>query len=87
MCVDGGLKGLHVFRFQETIVRGDSKEPLISLASILAKERRDIYMINLAPRLPEYAFEQHKGYGTSDHIKRIKKYGMSPIHRKDFVHL
>ena len=34
---------------------------------------------------PEYGFDAHKGYGTKEHIEAIKKYGLSPIHRKSFT--
>lgn len=33
---------------------------------------------------PEYGFAGHKGYGTAKHIEAIKKYGLTPIHRKTF---
>ena len=33
---------------------------------------------------PEYGFAKHKGYGTKAHIEAIKKYGLTPIHRKSF---
>lgn len=86
LLLDGGLRAAPHFSFQETIVRGDSKEPLIALAAILAKVRRDAYMSRKALAHPEYAFEQHKGYGTAEHLKRIRLHGLSPLHRPSFVH-
>ena len=45
-------------------------------------------MINLLSELskkyPEYGLEKHKGYGTKEHIDAIKKYGLTPLHRKSF---
>ncbi len=83
--LDGLLHAPGIFKFQETIIRGDETEPIISLASIVAKVRRDRYMKRLALRYPNYAFEQHKGYGTKLHYERIEKYGLSEVHRKTFV--
>lgn len=85
--LDGSLQAPQSFESQETIIHGDSKEPLISLASILAKVRRDKYMVNLARRIPEYGFDRHKGYGTAEHMRNLRKYGTSALHRESFIHL
>jgi ribonuclease HII len=42
-------------------------------------------MLELDCKYPHYGFSLHKGYGTAEHIKAIKKYGPSPIHRKTFI--
>ena len=34
---------------------------------------------------PKYAFEIHKGYGTTLHRRRIQKHGPSVLHRKSFM--
>lgn len=68
----------------ECIINGDSIETSISAASILAKVERDEYMIELDKFYPQYFFGKHKGYGTSLHIEMLKKYGISPHHRKSF---
>jgi ribonuclease HII len=70
---------------QETIIRGDATEPIISLASIAAKVSRDRLMKRLGKKHPKYGFEQHKGYGTKLHYKNIKKYGLSDLHRRSFI--
>jgi len=44
------------------IVKGDSKVPVISAASIIAKVARDNEMIALDSEYPGYGFSQHKGY-------------------------
>ncbi|MBQ3110261.1 MAG: ribonuclease HII [Clostridia bacterium] len=67
------------------VVKGDSKSASISAASILAKVTRDRYMLQLAEKYPRYQFEKHKGYGTALHIEMLKKYGVSPVHRKTFI--
>ena len=68
----------------KTIIKGDEKIPVISLASIVAKVTRDRKMKKLHKKYPEYDFTNNKGYGTKKHIKAIKKYGLSPVHRKSF---
>ncbi len=82
--LDGGLRAPDAFRMQKTIIRGDETEPIISVASIVAKFRRDELMKRLARRFPEYGFDAHKGYGTTAHQASIKKHGLSKLHRKTF---
>ena len=67
------------------VVKGDASCADIAAASILAKVSRDRYMLEMAARYPEYAFEQHKGYGTQLHYERLRLYGPSPIHRPSFL--
>ena len=67
------------------VIKGDATSASISAASVLAKVSRDRYMKELAEKYPQYAFEQHKGYGTAQHIEAIRKYGPCPIHRMSFI--
>lgn len=67
------------------IIGGDDKEEAISAASILAKTARDAALVELHVRFPEYAFDQHKGYGTALHLERLKLHGPSPVHRRSFA--
>lgn len=69
----------------EAIVKGDDKVERISAASIIAKTTRDAYMCKIAKLYPQYGFEHHVGYGTAEHIKALKAYGPTPIHRKTFA--
>ena len=46
---------------------------------------RDRLMKKLALKYPLYNFDKHKGYGTKDHIERLKKYGKSEEHRESFI--
>jgi ribonuclease HII len=68
----------------EAIVQGDQKIAAISAASILAKVTRDRLMLLLESRYPGYGFAQHKGYGTSEHLKQLAHLGPSPVHRRTF---
>ena len=69
----------------EAVVKGDDKVEWISAASIIAKTTRDAYMCKMAELYPQYGFEHHVGYGTAEHIKVLKAYGPTPIHRKTFA--
>ena len=83
--LDGGLHAPRMYRNQKTIIRGDEKIMIISLASIAAKVLRDRLMEKLSLQYPQYGLEQHKGYGTKEHFKKIKKHGLSKIHRRSFL--
>ena len=66
------------------IIKGDALSINISCASIIAKVTRDRMIDELAKEYPQYGLEKHKGYGTKEHIDAIKKYGITPLHRKTF---
>lgn len=83
--LDGGIKAPRKFKNQETIIGGDAKVAVIAHASIVAKVTRDRKMKRFSLQFPKYNFHIHKGYGTPRHISKIKKYGLSPIHRRSFV--
>lgn len=84
--LDGLLKAPPEYK-QETIIKGDALEPVISLASIVAKVRRDRLMKRLALQHPQYGFEVHKGYGTLRHRQAIGEFGLCDLHRRSFCHL
>jgi len=69
---------------QESIIKGDAKSFSIASASIVAKVTRDRIMEDYSKLLPEYGFENHKGYGTKKHLEAISIYKSSIIHRKSF---
>ncbi len=70
---------------QLAIIKGDEKSMSIACASIVAKVYRDRMMKAFGEMYPEYAFDKNKGYGSPEHIAAIKKYGLTPIHRRTFV--
>ncbi len=82
--LDGGLKAPPEFVNQETIIRGDAKETIIAIASVVAKVERDLLMLRMHKTYPQYGFDAHVGYGTAKHIAAIKKYGLTLLHRKSF---
>ena len=68
----------------KSIVKGDQKLPSISAASILAKVTRDKMISSLAKNFKDYYWDKNYGYGTKQHLKAIKKLGITTHHRKTF---
>jgi len=68
-----------------TIIQGDSLEPAISAASILAKVTRDRMMCKLHHSFPQYRFDRHKGYPTAEHLTLLAKHGPCVVHRRTFA--
>jgi ribonuclease HII len=68
----------------EAIVGGDSSEPVISAASIIAKVARDREMVELDLKYPGYGLAKHKGYPTKVHIEALQQLGVTDIHRRSF---
>ncbi len=69
----------------EAIVQGDTKVQAISAASILAKVTRDRGLTELHTQYPAYGFDQHKGYGTAQHLEALVRMGPCPAHRRSFA--
>lgn len=68
-----------------TIIHGDSLEPAISAASILAKVTRDRLMTAMHQQYPQYGFDRHKGYPTREHLSRLAEHGPCVLHRRSFA--
>ncbi len=83
--LDGSLRAPAHFKHQETIIKGDEKVPLISIASIIAKVDRDRYMEEMAAVHPGYGFKENKGYGTAAHRKALSEKGPTKLHRRSFL--
>ena len=67
-----------------SVIKGDQKIPSISAASILAKVTRDNLISKLGKKYKGYYWDLNFGYGTKQHLKAIKKLGITVHHRKTF---
>ena len=68
----------------KTFIKGDEKIISIAAASIVAKAARDQFMIKLSKNFPKYKWNKNFGYGTDEHLKSLKKYGITKHHRIKF---
>ena len=68
----------------KSVIKGDQKIPSISAASIIAKVARDDFISKLSIRFKGYSWNQNFGYGTKQHLRAIKKFGVTIHHRKTF---
>lgn len=82
--IDGNRFNKYKNISHECIIKGDSKFMSIAAASILAKTFRDQLMYNYHCDYPHFQWKKNKGYPTKDHRLSIKKFGISPLHRKSF---
>jgi len=87
LLIDGNrFKPFSTYKYTDyaTVVKGDGKYAPIAAASVLAKTWRDEYMRRIAQEYPMYGWERNMGYPTPEHIDAIRRYGMTPYHRKSF---
>lgn len=82
--VDGNRKPIHE-SWCHPIIKGDGISLSIAAASVLAKVYRDNLMTQLSIEHPHYGWETNAGYGTLKHQQGLKKYGITPHHRKSFA--
>ena len=68
----------------KNIIKGDQKIPEISAASIIAKVSRDRLVSKMSKKFKKYLWDKNSGYGTKNHIKAIKKFGITRHHRRTF---
>jgi ribonuclease HII len=68
----------------QCIIRGDSLFFSIAAASVLAKTYRDDYMRQIHHEYPEYDWQTNKGYPVKKHREAIRKFGITPYHRRTF---
>lgn len=83
LLIDGNFK-IGTNKKEISIIKGDEKIVSCRIASIIAKVYRDELMEKYSKKYPLYFFNENKGYGTAKHIEAIKKFNLSPIHRKTF---
>jgi len=68
----------------ECVIKGDQKISSISAASIIAKVSRDKFITKLSKQFNKYGWDTNSGYGTKEHLRAIKKFGITKYHRKTF---
>jgi ribonuclease HII len=82
------VDGNRFYPFHQTphccVIKGDGKYASIAAASILAKTHRDEWMELLDQEFPEFEWRVNKGYPTKAHREAIRRYGVSPHHRRSF---
>ena len=66
------------------VIKGDQTVPGISAASIIAKVSRDRFITKLSKQFNNYGWDTNSGYGTKEHLRAIKKFGITEYHRKTF---
>ena len=69
---------------QTSLVKGDQRSMSIACASVLAKQARDQYMIEVSVEYPVYHFAENKGYGSPEHLRAIDELGLCSLHRHSF---
>lgn len=84
--VDGTVWEEHdKYKKVSLIPKGDDTYLSIAAAAIVAKVRRDEYMVKLNDLHPEYDWASNKGYLSPKHITALKEFGKNRYHRKIFV--
>ena len=68
----------------KSVIKGDQKISEISAASIIAKVARDRLIRKMSINFKKYGWSENAGYGTKEHLKAIKKFGVTKHHRKNF---
>ncbi|MBR2861220.1 MAG: ribonuclease HII [Clostridia bacterium] len=84
LLIDGNFT-IGSIKNEQFVIGGDAKSQSIAAASIIAKVTRDRFMLELDKQYPQYNFAKHKGYGTKEHIEKIRAFGPSPCHRASFL--
>jgi len=56
----------------------------VVISDFVTKVLRDRIMEEYHRIYPQYNFDKHKGYITREHLERIKRFNISPIHRRSF---
>ena len=76
--------GCLLYTSLKSVIKGDKKVPSISAASIIAKVSRDKFITALSKKNKGYDWDKNFGYGTKQHLKALKKLGITKHHRKTF---
>ncbi len=82
--IDGTLFKTDMDLNYTCVKKADQKVKEVSCASIVAKVTRDHLMNSVDFLYPKWNFSKHKGYPTKEHFSLLKKYPLTPFHRKSF---
>ena len=69
----------------QLVPKGDNTFLSIAAAAIVAKYRRDAYMVKVHDIHPHYGFNSSKGYGSPKMYEGLIKYGRTSYHRTKYV--
>jgi ribonuclease HII len=70
-----------------TVIKGDQSCVCVAAASVLAKVHRDASMAELAPRFPQFGFEDNAGYPSPVHRAALAEFGPTEHHRLSWSYL
>ena len=66
------------------LIKADATVQEVAAASILAKVTKDRELIRDGAAYPGFDFLSHQGYGTAKHLDEIRRFGLTPLHRKSY---
>jgi ribonuclease HII len=69
---------------QQALIHGDARCHAIAAASIVAKVYRDEMMCQWDAVFPEYGLARNKGYQAPEHIRALREFGPTPLHRLSY---
>ncbi len=69
---------------QQPLIHGDARCHAIAAASIVAKVYRDEMMRRWDAIFPEYGLARNKGYLAPEHIRALREFGPTPLHRMSY---
>ena len=67
------------------VAKGDNTYLSIAAAAIVAKYRRDEYMVKVHEIYPHYGFNSSKGYGSPKMYAGLREHGRCRYHRTKYV--
>ena len=75
---------LDITQPQQALIHGDARCHAIAAASIVAKVYRDEMMCRWDAVFPEYGLARNKGYLAPEHIRALREFGPTPLHRMSY---
>lgn len=82
---DFGIPKPYKIKYWTSVKKGDATIPTIALASIYAKQERDLLMkSSVHDQFTSYGFDTHVGYATKKHRLAIQENGLTKFHRQSF---